>query len=360
MVQELVIAIVAAVAACALYTAAAAKVVKQYERGVVLRLGRLRNDVRGPGFTMVLPGIERLRKVNMQIVTMPVPAQDGITRDNVTVRVDAVIYFKVVDAASAVIQVEDYRFAVSQMAQTSLRSIIGKSDLDDLLSNREKLNQGLELMIDSPAVGWGVQIDRVEIKDVSLPETMKRSMARQAEADRERRARVINADAELQASKKLAEAAKEMSTQPAALQLRLLQTVVAVAAEKNSTLVLPFPVELLRFLERAQQPGQQQQQLAPQPVPQEPVQQPVQEPVQQEPVRQQAAEPPQAVRARQSAQQLHAQAPRPTPRPRPGPARRPAPAPSQQTAAAPAPMPAPPAAAPVRPSRPSAKPLAKH
>ncbi|GAA0294365.1 hypothetical protein GCM10009540_11880 [Streptomyces turgidiscabies] len=170
-------------------------------------------------------------------------------------RVDAVVYFKVVDAAEAVVQVEDYRFAVSQMAQTSLRSIIGKSDLDDLLSNREQLNQGLELMIDSPAMGWGVQIDRVEIKDVSLPETMKRSMARQAEADRERRARVINADAELQASKKLAEAAGVMSEQPAALQLRLLQTVVAVAAEKNSTLVLPFPVELLRFLERAQQPA---------------------------------------------------------------------------------------------------------
>ncbi|MCX5093571.1 slipin family protein [Streptomyces sp. NBC_00365] len=238
------------------YIAAAARVVKQYERGVVLRLGRLRGGIRPPGFTMIIPGVDRLRKVNMQIVTMPVPAQDGITRDNVTVRVDAVIYFKVVDAADAVIQVEDYRFAVSQMAQTSLRSIIGKSDLDDLLSNREKLNQGLELMIDSPAMGWGVQIDRVEIKDVSLPETMKRSMARQAEADRERRARIINADAELQASKKLAEAAGVMSEQPAALQLRLLQTVVAVAAEKNSTLVLPFPVELLRFLERAQtQPG---------------------------------------------------------------------------------------------------------
>ncbi|MFI6859189.1 slipin family protein [Streptomyces sp. NPDC050421] len=270
MVQELLIAVVAVIAAAALYTAAAARVVKQYERGVVLRLGRLRNDVRGPGFTMVLPGVERLRKVNMQIVTMPVPAQDGITRDNVTVRVDAVIYFKVVDAASAVVEVEDYRFAVSQMAQTSLRSIIGKSDLDDLLSNREKLNQGLELMIDSPAVGWGVQIDRVEIKDVSLPETMKRSMARQAEADRERRARVINADAELQASKKLAEAASQMSAQPAALQLRLLQTVVAVAAEKNSTLVLPFPVELLRFLERAQQPAQQQP-AQQQPAPPQPV-----------------------------------------------------------------------------------------
>ncbi|MBQ1108935.1 slipin family protein [Streptomyces sp. 404i] len=253
MVQELVIALVAVLCAGALYVASAARVIRQYERGVVLRLGRLRDDVRLPGFTMVVPGIDRLRKVNMQIVTMPVPAQDGITRDNVTVRVDAVIYFKVVDPTNAVIAVEDYRFAVSQMAQTSLRSIIGKSDLDDLLSNREKLNQGLEVMIDSPAVSWGVQIDRVEIKDVSLPETMKRSMARQAEADRERRARVINADAELQASKKLAQAAGEMSAQPAALQLRLLQTVVAVAAEKNSTLVLPFPVELLRFLERAQQ-----------------------------------------------------------------------------------------------------------
>ncbi|TXS09634.1 slipin family protein [Streptomyces sp. wa22] len=253
MVQALVIALVAVLAGGLVYAMAAARVVKQYERGVVLRLGRLHDEVRSPGFTMIVPGVDRLRKVNMQIVTMPVPAQDGITRDNVTVRVDAVIYFKVVDAASAVIQVEDYRFAVSQMAQTSLRSIIGKSDLDDLLSDREKLNQGLELMIDSPAVGWGVQIDRVEIKDVSLPETMKRSMARQAEADRERRARVINADAELQASKKLAQAAQQMSTQPAALQLRLLQTVVAVAAEKNSTLVLPFPVELLRFLERAQQ-----------------------------------------------------------------------------------------------------------
>ncbi|MET8128546.1 slipin family protein [Streptomyces sp. NPDC005065] len=286
MVQELMVAVVTAASVGAVYVAAAAKVVKQYERGVVLRLGRLRNDVRGPGFTMVLPGIERLHKVNMQIVTMPVPAQDGITRDNVTVRVDAVIYFKVVDAASAVVEVEDYRFAVSQMAQTSLRSIIGKSDLDDLLSNREKLNQGLELMIDSPAVGWGVQIDRVEIKDVSLPETMKRSMARQAEADRERRARVINADAELQASKKLAEAAKEMSSQPAALQLRLLQTVVAVAAEKNSTLVLPFPVELLRFLERAQQPvsTQEQAQLQPQPQQQQPEQQPSQQPQQSPPV----------------------------------------------------------------------------
>ncbi|WP_086880520.1 MULTISPECIES: slipin family protein [Streptomyces violaceusniger group] len=253
MVDALVTLIVVLACLGALGVLAAARVVKQYERGVVFRLGRLRSDIRGPGFTMIAPFVDRLQKVNMQIVTMPVPAQEGITRDNVTVRVDAVVYFKVVDAAEALVAVEDYRFAVSQMAQTSLRSIIGKSDLDDLLSNREKLNQGLELMIDSPAVGWGVHIDRVEIKDVSLPETMKRSMARQAEADRERRARVINADAELQASKKLAEAASQMADTPSALQLRLLQTVMAVAAEKNSTLVLPIPVELLRFLEKGQQ-----------------------------------------------------------------------------------------------------------
>ena len=185
----------------------------------------------------------------MQIVTMPVPAQDGITRDNVTVKVDAVVYFKVVDPVRVVVDVQDYRAAIGQVAQTSLRSIIGKSDLDDLLSNRERLNQGLELMIDSPALGWGVAIDRVEIKDVALPETMKRSMSRQAEAERERRARVISADGELQASAKLAQAAAAMSRHPAALQLRLLETVVQVASEKNSTLVLPFPVELLRFLE---------------------------------------------------------------------------------------------------------------
>ena len=187
----------------------------------------------------------------MQIITMPVPAQDGITRDNVTVRVDAVIYFKVEDPVRAAVDVQDYMSAVGQVAQTSLRSIIGKSNLDDLLSNRERLNQGLELMIDSPALGWGIHIDRVEIKDVILPDSMKRSMSRQAEAERERRARIITADGELQASEKLAQAAEVMAEHPAALQLRLLQTVVEVAAEKNSTLVLPFPVELLRFLEKA-------------------------------------------------------------------------------------------------------------
>ncbi|WP_232661029.1 slipin family protein [Pseudonocardia sp. TRM90224] len=225
------------------------KVVRQFERGVVFRFGKVQPAVREPGLTRINPGVDRIRKVNMQIVTMPVPSQDGITRDNVTVRVDAVVYFKVVDPVCAIVDVQDYTSAIGQVAQTSLRSIIGKSDLDDLLSNREHLNEGLELLIDSPALGWGVHIDRVEIKDVALPEGMKRSMSRQAEAERERRARVISADGELQASEKLAQAAAAMSQHPAALQLRLLETVVQVAAEKNSTLVLPFPVELLRFLE---------------------------------------------------------------------------------------------------------------
>ena len=227
------------------------RVIRQYELGVVFRLGRVQAAVRQPGLTRITPIVDRLRKVNMQIVTMPVPAQDGITRDNVTVRVDAVVYFRVDEPVTAIVAVQDYLFAVGQVAQTSLRSIIGKSELDDLLSNRETLNHGLELLIDSPALTWGIHIERVEIKDVALPESMKRSMSRQAEAERERRARIITADGEFQASRKLAQAADIMAATPAALQLRLLETVVEVAAEKNSTLVLPFPVELLRFLERA-------------------------------------------------------------------------------------------------------------
>ncbi|RBM23225.1 peptidase [Prauserella sp. PE36] len=240
---------VAAIGAVGL--AASVRVVKQFERGLVFRFGRVNSPPREPGLTVIVPIVDRMTKVNMQIVTLPVPAQDGITRDNVTVRVDAVVYFKVIDPKQAIVGVENYRFAMLQVAQTSLRSIIGKSDLDDLLSNRERLNEGLELMIDSPALGWGIHIDRVEIKDVALPETMKRAMSRQAEAERERRGRVIAADGELQASEKLAKAAEQMAHTPSALQLRLLETVVEVAAEKNSTLVLPFPVELLRFLDKA-------------------------------------------------------------------------------------------------------------
>jgi regulator of protease activity HflC (stomatin/prohibitin superfamily) len=247
--MAILVVVLVLLACIGIYFLLGARTIKQYEQGLVFRLGRVLEQSRSPGLTFVKPGIERLRKVNMQIVTMAVPAQEGITRDNVTVRVDAVVYFKVVDPKLATVNVQDYRTAVLLVAQTSLRSIIGKSDLDDLLSNRERLNQGLELMIDSPAMDWGIHIDRVEIKDVALPESMKRSMSRQAEAERERRARVISAEGELQASEKLAEAAATMAKAPAALQLRLLETVVQVAAEKNSTLVLPFPVELLRFLE---------------------------------------------------------------------------------------------------------------
>ncbi|MFB7946874.1 SPFH domain-containing protein [Kitasatospora phosalacinea] len=242
-------ALIALLVVLAVYAGLGVRMVQQTQRGVVFRFGRVLDGVRGPGLARIRPVADRLRRVNVQTVTMPIPAQEGITRDNVTVRVDAVVYFKVVDPVKAIVDVQDYGFAMSQVAQTSLRSIIGKSELDDLLANREPINQGLELMLDSPALGWGIQIDRVEIKDVALPESMKRSMARQAEADRERRARIITADGEFQASARLSEAAKVMAETPAALQLRLLQTVVEVAAEKNSTLVLPFPVELLRFLE---------------------------------------------------------------------------------------------------------------
>ncbi len=243
--------VVALVVLAALWAGLSFRVVQQFQRGVVFRFGRVRDEVRKPGLVMLLPVADRLHKVNVQIITLPIPAQEGITRDNVTVRVDAVVYFKVLDPVRATVNVQDYGFAISQVAQTSLRSIIGKSELDDLLANREPINQGLELMLDTPAMGWGVEIDRVEIKDVALPESMKRSMSRQAEAERERRARIITADGEFQASARLSEAAAVMSATPAALQLRLLQTVVEVAAEKNSTLVLPFPVELLRFLDSA-------------------------------------------------------------------------------------------------------------
>ena len=246
-VMWIVLAVVAALAIAAWF--ATVRVVKQIERGVVFRLGRAQPRLRRPGLTLLVPAVDRMTRVNVQVVTMPVPAQDGITRDNVTVRVDAVVYFRVVNPLRAVVEVQDYEFAIAQVAQTSLRSIIGKSELDDLLSNREHLNEGLEVMLDSPAAAWGIEIDRVEIKDVELPESMKRSMSRQAEAERERRSRIITADGEFQASQRLSEAASTMADTPAALQLRLLQTMVEVAAEKNSTLVLPFPVEMLRYFE---------------------------------------------------------------------------------------------------------------
>ena len=234
------------------------RVVQQFEQGIVFRFGRIQSPPRGAGLTVIRPVGDRMQKVNMQIVAMAVPAQEGITRDNVTVRVDAVVYFRVVDPIKAVVNVQNYMFAVSQQAQTSLRSIIGQSEMDQLLAERDSVNRELRRIIDEPTEGpWGIRVERVEIKDVSLPESMKRSMSRQAEAERERRARIITADGEYQASKRLAMAANVMARDPAALQLRLLQTVVEVASERNSTLVMPVPVELLRFFERMAPPSAQ-------------------------------------------------------------------------------------------------------
>jgi regulator of protease activity HflC (stomatin/prohibitin superfamily) len=232
------------------------KVVQQYEQGIIFRFGRVLPGTRGAGLALIRPVGDRMQKVNMQIVAMAVPAQEGITRDNVTVRVDAVVYFRVVDPIKATINVQNYMFAISQQAQTSLRSIIGQSEMDQLLAERDSVNRELRRIIDEPTEGpWGIRVERVELKDVSLPDSMKRSMSRQAEAERERRARIITADGEYQASKRLAAAANVMARDPAALQLRLLQTVVEVAAEKNSTLVMPVPVELLRFFDRLTPPA---------------------------------------------------------------------------------------------------------
>ncbi|MGI8695678.1 MAG: slipin family protein [Mycobacteriales bacterium] len=235
-----------------LLLASGVRMVQQYEKGVVLRFGRLLPAIREPGLQLIIPFADRMTKVSQQTIVMGIPPQGAITRDNVTLTVDAVVYFRVVDPVKAVINVENYLQATSQVAQTSLRSVIGRADLDTLLSDRDQINGELKAVIDTPTEGpWGLHIERVEVKDVALPDGMKRSMSRQAEAERERRARVIAADGEFQASTKLAQAARVMADTPSAMQLRLLQTVVDVAAEKNSTLVMPFPVELLRFFEKA-------------------------------------------------------------------------------------------------------------
>jgi regulator of protease activity HflC (stomatin/prohibitin superfamily) len=229
------------------------KQVQQYQRGVVLRFGKLRPVTRGPGLQLLVPFADRMTKVSLRTVVLDIPAQSAITRDNVSIGVDAVVYFRVDDPVKATLNVENYLQATSQVARTSLRSVIGRADLDTLLSDREQINGELKAVLDDPTDDWGITIDRVEVKDISLPEGMRRSMSRQAEAERERRARVIVADAEVQASAKLSQAAGTMAATPGALQLRMLQTVVDVAAEKNSTLVMPFPVELLRFFDRAAQ-----------------------------------------------------------------------------------------------------------
>ena len=226
---------------------ASVKIVKEYERGVVFRLGRLVGP-RGPGLILLFPFVERMVKVDLRTVTMDVPSQEVITRDNVTVRVNAVSYFRVIDPSAAVTNVTDYIRATSQIAQTTLRSVLGQSSLDELLSEREKINAELQRIIDEQTEPWGVKVSIVEVKDVELPQSMQRAMARQAEAEREKRAKIIHAEGEFQASKQLAEAASVISAEPIALQLRYLQTLGEIGAEKNTTIVFPLPLELLALL----------------------------------------------------------------------------------------------------------------
>ena len=223
----------------------AIRVVREYERLVVFRLGRLVGE-RGPGLVLLWPVIDRAVKVGLRTVTMDVPPQDVITKDNVTVKVNAVIYFRVVSSKEAVVQVENFLYATSQIAQTTLRSILGQQELDELLSEREKVNQALQQVIDRQTEPWGVKVSTVEVKNVDLPQEMQRAIARQAEAERERRAKVINAEGEYQAAARLAEAAAVIAREPAALQLRYLQTLAEIATENNSTTIFPVPIDLLK------------------------------------------------------------------------------------------------------------------
>ncbi len=233
----------------------AVKIVAEYERAVIFRLGRL-TGARGPGLFLILPTIDRMVKMDLRTVTMDVPSQECITRDNVTVKVNAVIYFRVVEPTDAVTKVLDHFRATSQIAQTSLRSVLGQSLLDDLLSERDQINARLQTIIDEQTEPWGVKVSTVEVKDVELPQSMQRAMARQAEAERERRAKIINADGELQASERLAEAGRVMNDSPGTMQLRFLQTLSEVATEKNSTIVFPVPIDLLNIItERLQGDG---------------------------------------------------------------------------------------------------------
>ncbi len=242
--------LIVVIALVVLLVGSSVRMVQQYQRGVVLRFGQLLPEVRQPGLRLMIPVADRMVKVPVQTIVMDVPPQGAITKDNVTLSVDAVVYFRVTDPVKAVVNVENYLGAISQVARTSLRSVIGRADLDTMLSDREQVNSELRAVIDTPTDDWGITVDRVEIKDIALPETMRRAMAHQAEAERDRRARVIAADGEYQASTRLADAARVMADTPGALQLRLLQTVTDVASDQNSTLVMPLPVELLRFFEQ--------------------------------------------------------------------------------------------------------------
>jgi regulator of protease activity HflC (stomatin/prohibitin superfamily) len=245
-----IIAIVVVVLVVLVIISMAIKIVAEYERGVIFRLGRL-VGARGPGLFLIIPFVDRMVKVDLRVVTMDVPSQEVITKDNVTVRVNAVVYFRVVDPEASVVKVLDHIRATSQISQTTLRNVLGQSELDELLTQREKLNQTLQGIIDEHTDPWGVKVSIVEIKEVELPETMRRSMAAQAEAERERRAKIIHAEGELQASEKLAQAGGIIAKEPVTLQLRYLQTLTEIATERNSTLIFPIPIDLIKmFMDR--------------------------------------------------------------------------------------------------------------
>jgi regulator of protease activity HflC (stomatin/prohibitin superfamily) len=228
--------------------AAAVRIVDEYERGVIFRLGRV-IGAKGPGLFFIIPIVDRMVKVNLQTVTMDIPPQDVITNDNVTIRVNAVTYFNVTEPVNAIVNIQNYLFATSQVAQTTLRSILGQVELDEILVNRDEINDRLALIIDDLTNPWGVKVTLVEVKDVELPDSMRRAMARQAEAERDRRAKVIHAQGEFEAAQKLSEAAHVMASETGAMQLRLLQTLADITDEKNSTLIFPVPIELLRFVD---------------------------------------------------------------------------------------------------------------
>jgi len=235
------------IVALIILASAAIKIVQEYERGVIFRLGRL-IGVKGPGLFLIIPIVDRMVKVDLRVVTLDVPSQEAITRDNVTVKVNAVVYFRVIDPAASIVNVEDYRRATWQISQTTLRNVIGQSELDELLAHRERINDKLQQIIDEVTEPWGIKVSIVEIKDVELPPGMQRAMARQAEAEREKRAKIIHAEGEYQASRTLADAAEVLARQPAAIQLRYLQTLTEIGVEQNSTIIFPIPIDLFRPL----------------------------------------------------------------------------------------------------------------
>jgi regulator of protease activity HflC (stomatin/prohibitin superfamily) len=261
MIEALLVAIIAILAVGFALAAASVRVLREYERAVVFRLGRMTAQ-KGPGLVLLVPAIDRMVRVSLRTVTLNVPPQDVITRDNVTARVDAVVYFRVVDPNLAVVSVESFLKATSQIAQTTLRSVLGKADLDTLLSEREELNEELQKIIDEQTEPWGVKVSTVEIKDVGIPQAMQHAMARQAQAERERRAKVINAEGEFQAAARLAEAAEVISKNPTTIQLRYLQTLSEIGVNQNSTVVFPLPIDMIAPLIKAVAPAQPAEQAA--------------------------------------------------------------------------------------------------